>query len=556
MVRPMIKLRVTPAEGKPFDHTIDTDSVVVGRSTKCDVSIPDRFLSRRHARLFRDGGDDWLIEDLGSRNGTFVNGRRIEGAEPVHAGDVLTMSASLVKLLGEGDDDSTSTDFRFRPASDVLQKTSTPPPLEHAEGSHELQRFADRLAIVNEIHQALAGPITLAELLDLILDRAFEHLEPEQGAVFLKNRDGSYERAAGRSVAVGGGEIVYSERLIDEVVNKGMAALVLDARTDQRFAGAESILNAGVRSLVAAPLLDPKGALGFMVLSSNAALRQFSDDDLDLLVTLASVAAMRIRNVALTEEAAERQRLEWELNQARRIQVGLFPQVLPEIPGYELYAGNIPSRGVSGDYYEVVERAGGSECVLMVADVSGKGMSASLLTGYLEALASVPIEAGYPPHEIFDRISKPLFRRTPSNRFATVVMAVVEPASGALHWANAGHNPGLVVRHDGTRQWLESTGLPLGLMDDATYHTLHSSLAPGDLLVLYSDGYTEATNGDLEEFGADRLAEACAGLRNEPLEIIARALERELDVFAAGSAPSDDRTLVMIRRSSELKVER
>lgn len=545
----MITLRITPAEGKPFDHEVESDFVIIGRSTKCDVSIPDRFLSRRHARLFRDGEDVWLIEDLGSRNGTFVNGRRIERPEEVRAGDVLTMSASLIKLVGEEGDDSTSTDFRFRPASDVLQKTSTPPPTDRGANAQELKRFADRLSIVNEVHQALAGPITLDELLDLILDRAFEHLEPEHGAVFLKKQDGSYERAAGRSPRGDSGELVYSERLIDEVAHKGMAALVLDARTDQRFAGADSILNAGVRSLIAAPLLDPKGALGFMVLSSNAALRQFNDDDLDLLVTLASVAAMRIRNVALAEEAAERQRLEWELNQARRIQVGLFPQVLPDVSGYELYAGNIPSRGVSGDYYEVVERSGGAECVLLVADVSGKGMSASLLTGYLEALASVPIEAGFPPHEVFDRISGPLYRRTPPNRFATVVMAVLEPESGALSWANAGHNPGLIIRSTGARQWLESTGLPLGLVDDATYDTRGTTLEPGDLLVLYSDGYTEATGSDSEEFGAERLADVCAEMAGEPLGALARALERELDVFSAGSAPSDDRTLVMLRRA-------
>jgi serine phosphatase RsbU (regulator of sigma subunit) len=201
-------------------------------------------------------------------------------------------------------------------------------------------------------------------------------------------------------------------------------------------------LNAGVRSLIAAPLLDPKGALGFMVLSSNAALREFVDDDLELLVTLASVAAMRIRNVALAEGAAERQRLEWELKQARRIQVGLFPQELPELPGYELYAGNVPSRGVSGDYYEVIERADGAECVLLVADVSGKGMSASLLTGYLEALALVPIEAGLAPHEVFNRISGPLCRRTPPDRYATVMMVALR-LDRRLLWANAGHDPAL-----------------------------------------------------------------------------------------------------------------
>jgi serine phosphatase RsbU (regulator of sigma subunit) len=544
----MITLRVTPAEGAPFEHEVGSEELVIGRSSKCGLSIRDRFLSRRHARLHRED-ETWLIEDLGSRNGTFVNGRSIEGPEAVRPGDVLTMSASRIEVVGEGGvEESVPTAAKLRPASDVLQKTTTPPPAGDGTASQALRRYADRLAIINEVHHALAGPITLDELLDLILDRVFEHLRPEHGAIFLKKERGGYERAAGRSVPDAVGELVCSERLVQEVAERGMAALVLDAQTDLRFTGAASMLNAGVRSLIAAPLLDPKGAVGFMVLCSNAALREFSDDDLELLVTLASVAAMRIRNVALAEGAAERQRLEWELKQARRIQVGLFPQELPELPGYELYAGNVPSRGVSGDYYEVIERADGAECVLLVADVSGKGMSASLLTGYLEALTSVPIEAGLAPHEVFNRISGPLCRRTPPDRFATVVMVVLRPRTGELLWANAGHDPALLVRNDGGRQWLEPTGLPLGLIEGAAYSTRETALGPGDLLVLYTDGYTEATSPEAGEFGNDRLAESCTVRRGDALAAIARALELELDSFCAGSPASDDRTLVMVRR--------
>ena len=544
----MITLRVTPAEGKAFEHTADADALVIGRSSTCDLPIPDRFLSRRHARLHRED-DAWLIEDLGSRNGTFVNGRRIDQQQAIRPGDVLTMSASRVEVMDGGvGDDLASTDARLRPASDVLLKTATPPPAGDGTGSLALRRYADRLAIINEVHHALAGPIALDELLDMILDRVFEHLRPEHGAIFLKKERGGYERAAGRSVPNAAGELVCSERLIQEVAEKGMAALVLDAQTDLRFGGAASMLNAGVRSLIAAPLLDPKGALGFMVLCSNAAVREFVDDDLELLVTLASVAAMRIRNVALAEGAAERQRLEWELKQARRIQVGLFPHQLPELAGYEIYAGNIPSRGVSGDYYEVIERAGGAECVVMVADVSGKGLSASLLTGYLEAMASVAIESGLAPHQVFNQISGPLFRRTPPDRFATVVMAAIGLGTGQLRWANAGHEPALLIRSTGGREWLEPTGLPLGLIEGSEYHTLETALGPGDLLVLYTDGFTEALSAESEEFGSDRLAKSCAALQGEALEVIARGLEREVDAFCGASPATDDRTLVMVRR--------
>lgn len=543
----MLKLKITPAEGEPFFHEVETGSLVIGRSTKCHLSIPDRFLSRRHARLFRDG-DSWMVEDLESRNGTYLNGIKIGQAERVREGDVLAMSASLVKLMRDGEQDASSTDVFLRPASDVLLKTSTPPPAEGFDSAEALTRYAERLAIINEIHQALAGPITLEELLDLILERAFEHLRPENGAIFLRTASGRFERAAGQSVNGAAGELGYSERLIDEVANKEMAALVLDTHTDHRFADAQSIVNAGVRCLIAAPLLGPTGALGFMVLSSNAAVRSFTEDDLELLVTFASVAAMRIRNVSLAEEAAERQRLEWELHQARRIQVGLFPDSLPDIPGYEIYGGNIPSRGVSGDYYEVIRRAEGAEFVLLLADVSGKGMSASLLTGYLEAMSSLPIEAGMEPHEILNQISVPFFRRTPANRFATILLAALEPATGTVRWANAGHNPALVIRLGGEIEWLEATGLPLGLMEGARYRLRETALDPGDLLVIYSDGYTEANNQGSEEFGIDRLASACTNRRSMNLADIGRTLEHDLSEFTGGEAISDDRTLVLVRR--------
>jgi sigma-B regulation protein RsbU (phosphoserine phosphatase) len=184
----------------------------------------------------------------------------------------------------------------------------------------------------------------------------------------------------------------------------------------------------------------------------------------------------------------------------------------------------------------------------MVADVSGKGLSASLLTGYLEAMASVAIESGLAPHQVFNQISGPLFRRTPPDRFATVVMAAIGLGTGQLRWANAGHEPALLIRSTGGREWLEPTGLPLGLIEGAEYHTLETALGPGDLLVLYTDGFTEALSAESEEFGSDRLAKSCAALQGEALEVIARGLEREVDAFCGASPATDDRTLVMVRR--------
>jgi serine phosphatase RsbU (regulator of sigma subunit) len=544
----MIRLHITPAEGEPFEHLIEGDAEVIGRSTRCDLSLADRFLSRQHARIYLEN-DGWLIEDMGSRNGTFVNGRRISGPTPVGPGDVVAMSASLIKVLSGDREEvigvsSESTDVVLRPATDVLLRTHTPPPIEAGDAMNPLRVYADRLAMLNEVHQALARSISLDELLELILDRAFEHLKPEQGAIFLRTREGGFRRAASRSLPGLRRELVHSDSLLDEVAGKGMAALVLDTQTDQRFASAKSLLDAGLSSLVAAPLLDDEGTLGLIVLGSNAQIRRFGDDDLDLLVTLASVAAMRIRNVALTEEAAERRRLEHELELARRIQLGLFPESMPEIAGYELFGEGSPSRGVSGDYFEVVERAGGEECVLILADVAGKGMAASLLTSCLEALASSLMEGSLGPDEILTSICRPFARRTPPNRFATVFLTVLDRASGRLSYANAGHVPACLVRSSGEV-------LPLGLLADCSYDKAESSLEPGDTLILYSDGYTEAENADEQQFGHERLAEICVEHRSAAPSELAAELDRSVDEFSLDAPVIDDRTIVVVRRNSE-----
>ncbi len=553
----MFQLRIEPAVGEPFDSSFpeDQQEIVIGRASDSGLVIADRFLSRHHARLFRED-DRLFVEDLGSRNGTLVNDRRIEGRQELRSGDVLKLSGSVIRLHGPAPSSSTAAlgdrDLGgmtvLKRASDLLV-ASGPSDTSGIEGEENLRRFAERLKLLNEVHSALGRSIELDELLELILERAFEHLKPEEGAIFLKREDAAEEYAlAARRTLSGGSDYLYSRTLVREVADKGLAALAIDAQTDERFAEAQSIMASGVRSLVAAPLLDPEGSLGLIVLSSRAHVKQFSEPDLELLTSLASVAALRIRNVALAEEAAERRELARELELARHIQLALLPDQMPEIPGYELSGGNIPSRGVSGDFYEVVPRADGSEFVFLVTDVSGKGMSASLLAAAMEALVAGPIEEGLAPEEICRRASRLLYQRTPPERYATAIMAALEPASGALRYVNAGHVPGLVVRASGEVEQLPGTGLPIGLLLEGSYSAGETTLGPGDTLILYTDGLNEAENAAEEQYGVERLAEVCNRHRELPLAELASRIDDDLQEFAGEVPFADDRTLVMARR--------
>ena len=552
----VLLVKVQPSQGKASEFEVVGPSRIIGRSSKADLVLADAMLSREHARIFLEGGT-WLVEDLHSRNGTRLNGMQVTAPTALAVGDVMALGGCTLTVAGGPGEHPTLSSSTvtlkgqsfLRPASEILQANALN--MEALAGTEhvQLRRFAERLQALIEVNRALSRTVALDDLLELILSRAFQQLKPEEGAVFVTRKDGTVYRAATRTIAPEGQALFHSRALLEEVVARGQAALVQDAQVDERFGSSESVMSSGVHSLIAAPFMDQDGtALGMITLCSRAVARQFQEDDLELLTSLASVAALRIRNVALSEEAAERRRLADQMELARHIQQGLLPDSLPEVEGWELHASNRPSDVVSGDFYTTLVRDEPAELILMIADVAGKGVAASLLTASLEALCSGPLEAGLPPHEVFGRVSGQLLRRTPPEKYATALLAFLDPANGRLRFANAGHLPALVVGRAGDHRWLRARGLPLGLMPAAEYEQGEDLLAPGDLLVLFTDGITEACDDAEEEFGQERLLEACAEFRARPLAEIAAQLEEKLVRFTAGAPLSDDRTLMLLRR--------
>jgi sigma-B regulation protein RsbU (phosphoserine phosphatase) len=541
-----IRLRVTPPIGEPFEHLCEADTLVVGRSSKADLVLSDRFLSRQHARFFREG-DGWVVEDLGSRNTTLLNGRPLATPARLSTGDLVKLSETVISVEGF---DATSS----KPKSDSSSKTSSSDTIVLRSASELLataeRESAGRLKMLNEVHRALAASLSLDELLEAVLDRTFVHLGPEEAVIYLRKPHGGLERAASRRLPSARGDFFFSRSLEHEVAEKGQVALVLDAQTDERFAAAESILSSGVRSLIAAPLIDSAGSHGMIVLSSRVHVRRFSEQDMELLAALGSVAALRLRNLSLAEEGARRRELEKEMALARQIQLTLLPEQLPEIPGYSLFAANDASRAVSGDFYEFQGRDEGDEQVIVIADVSGKGMAASLLAASFDALLMGPIEVGQPTDQICTKVSRRLFKKSPPERYVTAFIAALDPGSGRLSYTNAGHNPGLLFRGDGTVQRLEANGMPLGLFPLVEYERVETTLARGELMLLYTDGITEAANPHGEEFGIDRLQNVVARYTREPLVAVAVAIETAVEVFADGTPFGDDRTMVLLRREA------
>jgi len=554
----MDRLRVVPPYGKSFFYPVKRRSIVIGRSTTVDLPITDRFLSRQHARLYQGDGT-WWIEDLGSRNGSWLNGKRIDHPSQFHDGDRIRLSNSYILAGPEPENlENTPSDFitsdsnaTFRPLQDVT--TGQGRRLIHHTSEQDLHAHADHLRLLNRIHSSLSQPIDLESLLHQILDSAFEALGPDQAVIYLKQPTGDFHRAAERAHGAMASEHLESETLLKKVAQEGLTALVHGLDTDPDWQNADSMLDQGVRSLIAAPLTDDQGPLGMIAMASREVEPAFGDDELELLVSIASIASLRVRNLLLIEDAMRRsvaqEQIDQELKLARRIQVGLLPSGMPQIEGFEMHGCSIPCRQVSGDYYQIIPRDNGKEALVLLADVAGKGLGASLLTASLEALAVGPIEVGHPPVEICNRVSRRLFDRTISGRFATMFVASLNSSNNRLNFANAGHCPGLMIRANGNVTRLKSTGPPLGLLLNIDYEETNHQLRSGDLLVLYSDGLSEASDLHDREYGIRRLTRTCKRNRDKPLPELARSLETDIESFVQGRPYEDDRTLVLVRRA-------
>lgn len=565
------RLQVTLPTGATLEREFSTGAMTVGRAPGCDLVLDDPFLSRQHARFSVDG-DLLQVEDLGSSNGTLVNDREI--AEPTHLGpgDRVRLSDTMIAIdlvgrtesgalpLTRSESPSSVVDVRtglgdsgamtaLRSMEEILADEA-----EAATEGSDLARYAARLKLLNDLHRDLGQALAVGEVLELVLDGTFAHLQPEEALVFLVDEDceDDLELVASRPPGL---VQAVSETLREKVMEEGKAALAVDVQSDERFDDARSLLASSTRSLMAAPLMDAEGCLGMIVLLSRLQVRAFTEEDLELLASIASAASFRVRNLRLARVAADRERLENELRFARRIQMSLLPKVIPQPGGYRILAANTPSRMVSGDYYQIVERrvadAAGEEhgeTALLIADVCGKGTAAALLTATLEAVCAVLLQAGTGAAEVFAEACRFLYQRTPPDKFATACLALLSPETGEFSFVNAGHNPPLLVRANGEVEELPASGFPLGMVPESDYEAVAHRLAPGDMLFLFTDGIVEAEDPDEEEYGLDRLRDLCVIRRSQSPEEIAGALEGALDDFTRGAPQGDDKTYVIIQR--------
>jgi len=540
--------------------------VTIGRSARNDLCIPDPFASRVHAEV-RNEGDEYFLQDLGSANGTLYNGSVVDSAITLTRGGRIQIGETEIVFndsafpLSSGATMITDNSSSIPEATIALSSAdrTTSGLFEAIEGARTREDSAPRpakqsdlLALISKVGVALLASVTLNETLEQIVALVFEAVPADRCMIMMRSGKSPELKVAVARLRdrVGEvGEIRISRSVIDEVVTNGKSVLTSDAQADPRFMGGTVMLQ-GVRSVLAVPLGVGANVFGIIYADSPLSDNRFTEDHLKVLTTLASVAAIRVENARLTEEQMERERLEREQQVASEIQQRFLPAAAPQIEGYELQGISFPCYEIGGDYYDFIQREDG-KMVVALGDVSGKGTAAALLMSSLHAAVHAHAESHESIASAISAVNRYLVESIPPNRFVTLFYAELDPKAGSLAFLNAGHNPPLIVHAGGTMEQLAAGGLPLGIMSDAEFREGRTQLRPGDVLVIYSDGVSEAVNGNGEEFGPTRLYEVVARNLDASASGIRDRIESALTKSCQGTPAADDITLVIVKRLAE-----
>jgi phosphoserine phosphatase RsbU/P len=528
---------------------LDKGRYRLGRASENDLAFSaDPQLSREHLVFERVDGF-WTLRDLNSRHGTFVNGVRIAETMRLAHGDRVTAGHLSIRYdeCGEfkdarlGDIKFVEEDFTIANATvsvnlkSALERSTDPVGRPTLENTH--------LGTLVRAARELAGLGALDKLFELVLSFAVDAVKASRGVVMTREENGDL-----RLRAIRGEGFRISTTVRDLVTKEGKSLVVRDVRAHEHLASQSSIVAHEVRSILAVPLQTDEVVIGLLYLDSFTFVREFTVEDLNLITIMANIAAIRIEHARLLEREEHRKLLDRDLERAAEIQRRLLPSQAPKLAGLDLAGYNAPCRTVGGDYYDFFTYQDG-RVALLIGDVSGKGLGAALLMSSLQARAQIFFEDPDNLAAQVSRLNRSFAANCPGNCFITFFIAILNPSNGDLTYCNAGHNAPLVVRQNGEVASLAATAIPLGISRRAIHEQGSCRLEQGDVLILFSDGVTEAHGIDEEqEFGEERLVSIVQRGRGLSATDLIKRITIELRSYSQGTTASDDITLVLARR--------
>jgi sigma-B regulation protein RsbU (phosphoserine phosphatase) len=565
-------------------HRLDGAECLLGRRLDCHIHINDQRVSRRHARVRREG-DAWQLEDLGSCNGTFINGRRIQGAARLRHGDEVEIGASRFRM------DLADDMIAAVESAAVLVPDVTDPALsplievanlrqDHAtrkigpvpDVARELDRMQRKLQAMYKISETVASTLEPRALLDKVTGLLLEVFPQAQAAAAVtldartqQLRTLAARRRKGRDRESLVPNMSIPQNVVDRVLRQGQSVLLraqgdpfasqpIDpeaVRDAQSAAGLrESAVQGGpigpVGWRMGAPLSFRGEHLGILHVEADPAQGYFTQDDLDLLGGLASQAGVALHLIGLHQRLLARERLDYDLRLARQIQRNLLPRDPPRVTGLDFAVHYEPAFHVGGDFYDFLW-LDPNKLALVVGDVSGKAISGALFMARVtsEIRAAAPVEAS--PRRVLQRVNRALSEVAEDGMFTTMVYVVIDLLQNSLRFANAGHTTPLLRRNGEVipLEYVEARTMPLGVEVKIDVGEAQVQLLPGDTLMLYTDGIVEARSVNGEFYGQERLQQSftrCDGVARTTLETVLSDLDR----FVEEAPQSDDQTVVCI----------
>jgi sigma-B regulation protein RsbU (phosphoserine phosphatase) len=413
------------------------------------------------------------------------------------------------------------------------------------------QPSTDRLALLYNLSQQLNSSLDLDEVLNKLMDEVIAALHAERGFIMLRGVQGGLEFRVARGMNqtdIEDPEFQISRSVVDKTAEGGQGILTSDAQLDARFNMRQSIMAKGLRAILCVPIKIKDQQIGIIYVDNRLRAGIFTTDDLDLLNSIASSAAIAIENARLYQMAIENSRMETEMKLARNVQISLLPRQTPSLPGWEFGAHWQPARQVGGDYYDFIPQSGG-KLGIVIADVTDKGMPAALFMASAKNILRASIQACDSIAEGITRANGLIEQESNGQMYISLVYACLDPASGTLNYVNAGHNPPLHL-HGKTTTFsiFNKSGMWLGVDANSKFTDEIDSIAQGDLVVFYTDGVSEAENKKGDSFGEEGLKSVVLKNRGKTPQALCKQVIEAVQEFTGSSDLADDITLVIFKR--------
>lgn len=534
-------LQIKSPDVPRFEHALEETRTVIGRGTDCNLPIRDRYLSRKHAEILQENGE-WVLRDCGSANGTYLNGTRVQMDTPLHVGDRIVIGdTSLVFQDRAGTPSSGSLEL----SDDVLAASIVIPLADLDQSRAGTTRETERQHLLATLALELIEEKPADRLFEMVVERIHAMLSASRTAIALFSRNSTdVHELIGRGVDQA--PLTISRTLLGQVVNERNAVAYVDLSSDARFAEARSIAGQSIRSAVCAPLIAGDTVLGVLYVDFLVTQRDVADEDVRLLARIARLAATRLETARLREEELTKKRMEEDLRMAYAVQSRLLPSEPPRIPGYQVAGINRPARSVSGDYYDYVVRPDG-RVYFVIADVAGKGIQAALVMASLATAFGLFAADDPSPATLVSKLNVTIAPKLTLGKFVTLFAGVLNPATGVLEFANAGHCPPLLINGTSTTE-LAETDLVLGIVATAKYRDQRTTIGPGCSLVLFTDGIAEAENQAGEELGMEPIMGAALAGAEGGASSILESILRTVRSHTEAAPQLDDITIVSVSR--------